>query len=283
MVGCCCCGCGQCQCGCAFFRWLLVSAGSREHVVNEPCCERFPQIVVGDCLIMRLCYHSTRFILIGIQHNENVGAAARAIKTMGFDDLALVSPRDIKVLGRRKVIQMSSGATDVLRNAKIYKTLHEAIGDSSVVCGTRMPNFELYRDKKSPRDMMGVQHFEPRVYFDELLQARCLQNSNIDCNDYADHEREDSQALRLALIFGSEQTGKENYCYCYSLQLHSDSDTSCCTLLYQRNHAGMSESDMAQCHIMLGIPTNQNFGSLNVAAAVQLIAYDWRMAIGWDA
>lgn len=39
---------------------------------------------------------------------------------------------------------------------------------------------------------------------------------------------------------------------------------------------------MAQCDVMLGIPTNPNFGSLNVAAAAQLIAYDWRMAIGWD-
>jgi tRNA C32,U32 (ribose-2'-O)-methylase TrmJ len=33
---------------------------------------------------------------------------------------------------------------------------------------------------------------------------------------------------------------------------------------------------------MLGIPTNPRFGSLNVAAAVQLIAYDWRMALGCD-
>ena len=43
---------------------------------------------------------------------------------------------------------------------------------------------------------------------------------------------------------------------------------------------GMSESDMLKCDVMLGIPTNPNFGSLNLAAAVQLIAYDWRMAIG---
>ncbi len=43
---------------------------------------------------------------------------------------------------------------------------------------------------------------------------------------------------------------------------------------------GMSESDVVHCDAMLGIPTNPNFGSLNLAAAVQLIAYDWRMAIG---
>ena len=43
---------------------------------------------------------------------------------------------------------------------------------------------------------------------------------------------------------------------------------------------GLSESDIAHCNAMLGIPTNPVFGSLNLAAAVQLIAYDWRMAIG---
>ena len=37
---------------------------------------------------------------------------------------------------------------------------------------------------------------------------------------------------------------------------------------------------MDMCNTMLGIPTNPSFGSLNLAAAVQLIAYDWRMAIG---
>ncbi len=146
---------------------------------------------------MRLCNHSTRFILIGTQHIENVGAAARAIKTMGFDDLALVSPRDIKVLGRHKVIEMSSGAVDVLRNAKIYTTLQEAIGDRSVVCGTGM-----YRDQKPP---MGVQHVEPRLYFEKLLQARCHQR--IDVDGYTDNKGDGNQDIRLALIFGSEQIG----------------------------------------------------------------------------
>jgi hypothetical protein len=155
--------------------------------------------IYASIIDMRLSNHSTRFILIGTQHNENVGAAARAIKTMGFDDLALVSPRDIKVLGRHKVMQMSSGAVDVLRNAKIYTTLQEAIGDRSIICGTGM----YHRDQKPP---MGVQHVEPRLYFDELLQARCYQR--IDVDDYTENVGDDNQDIRLALIFGSEQTGE---------------------------------------------------------------------------
>ncbi|KAL7435249.1 hypothetical protein ACHAXH_005216 [Discostella pseudostelligera] len=168
---------------------------------------------------------------------------------MGFDDLALVSPRDMKVLGRHKVIQMSSGAIDVLRNAKIYTTLHEAIENRDVVCGTGMPDFDLYCDKSR---VVKQQHVEPRKYFEELLQSRCYKRTIVDANDdNEDIKGDGNQALQLALIFGSEQTG-------------------------------LSESDMAQCDVMLGIPTHSKFGSLNVAAAVQLIAYDWRMAIGWD-
>ncbi|KAL3907703.1 MAG: hypothetical protein SGILL_008765 [Bacillariaceae sp.] len=43
---------------------------------------------------------------------------------------------------------------------------------------------------------------------------------------------------------------------------------------------GMTQEDMALCDVMLGIPTNPSFGSLNLASAVQLIAYDWRQALG---
>lgn len=161
---------------------------------------------------MRLCHHSTRFILIGTQHNENVGAAARAIKTMGFNDLALVNPRDIKVRSRHKVIQMSSGAIDVLRNAKIFTTLDEAVADRNIICGTGMPNFDLCdRDIKEQGEgcMVGVQHkhAEPRVYFNELLQSRCHQLTPV--GDIDGKEVEDAyETIRLALIFGSEQTGE---------------------------------------------------------------------------
>ena len=36
----------------------------------------------------------------------------------------------------------------------------------------------------------------------------------------------------------------------------------------------MANADVYRCHVALSIPTNPNFGSLNLAAAVQLIAYE---------
>ena len=43
---------------------------------------------------------------------------------------------------------------------------------------------------------------------------------------------------------------------------------------------GMSNEDVYRCHACVSVPTHPQYGSLNLAQAVQLIAYDWRQAIG---
>jgi len=50
--------------------------------------------------------------------------------------------------------------------------------------------------------------------------------------------------------------------------------------LFGSERFGMRNEDVYRCHACLSIPTAPNFGSLNLAAAVQLIAYDWRQALG---
>jgi tRNA/rRNA methyltransferase len=50
--------------------------------------------------------------------------------------------------------------------------------------------------------------------------------------------------------------------------------------LFGSERFGMANEDVYRCHVCLRIPTHAQFGSLNLAAAVQLIAYDWRMALG---
>ena len=69
----------------------------------------------------------TRFVLIETSHAGNVGAAARALKTMGFDDLVLVRPRYKNVLRKEETIQRASGALDVLDKARVVDTLEEAL------------------------------------------------------------------------------------------------------------------------------------------------------------
>ena len=43
---------------------------------------------------------------------------------------------------------------------------------------------------------------------------------------------------------------------------------------------GMANDDVYRCHAVLSIPTNPAYGSLNLSQAVQLLSYEWRMALG---
>ena len=50
--------------------------------------------------------------------------------------------------------------------------------------------------------------------------------------------------------------------------------------LFGSERFGMSNDDVYRCHATLTIPTDPQFGSLNLAAAIQVIAYEWRTALG---
>lgn len=60
-------------------------------------------------------------------HPGNVGSAARAIKTMGFAELALVEPRLPDMAAQPEAVALASGAVDVLESARVYATLEEAL------------------------------------------------------------------------------------------------------------------------------------------------------------
>ena len=178
----------------------------------------------------------TRFILINTSHAGNVGAAARAMKTMGFDDLVLVAPRWANVLNREETIQRASGALDVLKNARIVATLDEALDGMTHLCATAM----------TPRDF-GPPTVTPRPHFESLLKQ-----------EQQDHIQQGLEPLNaynpaaqqgVAFLFGCERFG-------------------------------MSNEDVYRCHACLSIPSNPKFGSLNLGAALQVIAYEWRLALG---
>ena len=171
----------------------------------------------------------TRFILIETSHAGNVGAAARAMKVMGFDDLVLVAPRWPNVLRREETIQRASGALDVLAKARIVATLDEALDGMSHLCATAM----------TPRDF-GPPTLAPRAHFAALLQQ---------CAQTAAGEGTLAHQTGVAFLFGSERFGMRN-------------------------------EDVYRCHVCLSIPSNPAFGSLNLASALQVIAYDWREALG---
>lgn len=158
----------------------------------------------------------TRFVLVGTSHAGNVGAAARAIKVMGFADLVLVAPRWPNVQRRAEAIALASGATDVLAGARVVATLGDALEGITYSCATAM----------TPRDF-GPPNRAPRELFTTLAPS----------------------SHRVAFVFGSERFGLAN-------------------------------DDVYACNACLTIPTDPAYGSLNLAQAVQLVAYDWRQARG---
>lgn len=164
----------------------------------------------------------TRFILIQTSHAGNVGAAARALKVMGFDDLVLVDPRWPDVLTHEETLQRASGATDILARARVVATLDEALDGVSHLCATAM----------TPRDF-GPPTRAPREHLASLLRE----------------PPHGQPPAGVAFLFGPERFG-------------------------------MSNADVYRCHVALQIPTNPAYGSLNLAAAIQVIAYEWRLALG---
>ena len=83
-----------------------------------------------------------RFIMVHPSHPGNVGAAARAIKTMGFGELCLVAPQIDAVTQHPDAIALASGAGDVLDSAIIVPTLSDALAPVTLAFAlTARPRF----------------------------------------------------------------------------------------------------------------------------------------------
>jgi len=59
-------------------------------------------------------FHRVRFVLVETSRPGNIGAAARAMKTMGFSELVLVRPRRDDALREEEAVAFASGAQDIL-------------------------------------------------------------------------------------------------------------------------------------------------------------------------
>ena len=92
---------------------------------------------------------SVRFVLCETSHPGNIGAAARAIKTMGFSELVLVSPKEFP---SEQAVARASGATDVLAAARVVESLDDAVADMRGEPGTDL-TVTVYRDGKDPFDV----------------------------------------------------------------------------------------------------------------------------------
>ncbi len=122
------------------------------------------------------------FVMHRPSHPGNVGAAARAIKTMGFRRLALVAPRDPEVIRHPDAVALASGATDVLEEAQRFDALSDALAHTTLALALTA----------RPRDLGP-----PGC---DIRQAAALGR---------DHLGADA-GNRVAVVLGTERTGLSN-------------------------------------------------------------------------
>lgn len=168
--------------------------------------------------------NNIRIILIETSHPGNIGSVARAMKTMGLNNLYLINP---KLFPHQKANELASSAMDILENAVVVKSLDEAIADCHFIIGTST------RSRTIPWPMLSPRNLAEKV-------------------------RSEAGHLQTAILFGREQSGLTN-------------------------------EELHRCHFHVQIPANPEYSSLNIAAAVQVIAYELyqaslteNMPIEWD-
>jgi len=154
-----------------------------------------------------------RIVLINTSHPGNIGAVARAMKTMGLLRLHMVHP---KTFPCAEATARASGADDVLANAVVVDTLEEALAGCRLVIGTSDRNRTIEWPSLSPKQAASQ------------LQSEASQGD-------------------VALVFGREASG-------------------------------MTNDELELCHFLVSIPCNPDFSSLNLASAVQVLAYELQLA-----
>jgi len=150
------------------------------------------------------------FVLVEPAREENIGAAARAMKTMGFANLRLVNPGNH--LGER-ALATAHASHEILEQAQIFATLADAISDIDFVAGSAAKHRNVKDDYHWVGDL-------PKIV-----------------------EGKGESINSIAIVFGREDSGLTN-------------------------------DELAMCHLLTTIPMRSKYPSLNLGQAVMVYAYE---------
>ncbi|HEX5538345.1 MAG TPA: RNA methyltransferase [Methylophilaceae bacterium] len=160
-----------------------------------------------------------RIVLCQTSHPGNIGAAARAMKTMGLSELYLVQPKNFPHAEARA---LAVGAAPMLEQAQVCATLQQALTGCAFAIGLSA------RKRQLSHQLLSV-------------RAAAAEAANIA-----------STGQTVALVFGNEMNG-------------------------------LSNEELDLCQMLAMIPTDADFSSLNLAAAVQVMCYELRQVVFGDA
>jgi tRNA/rRNA methyltransferase len=156
---------------------------------------------------------NVRIVLSHTSHPGNIGAAARAMKTMGLGWLYLVNPKSFP---DREAERRAAGAVDILSKTPVCADLDQALSGTALAAAITARSRDLSHEV-----------FDARQGALELVS----------------HARQNP----VALVFGTEMSG-------------------------------LTTREVSKCQIIVHIPTDPGYSSLNLASAVQVMAYELRMA-----
>ncbi|WUR15077.1 RNA methyltransferase [[Empedobacter] haloabium] len=156
-----------------------------------------------------------RVVLVETSRAGNIGAVARAMKTMGFSDLVLVSPRFDGMTAHEEAVAFASGAQDLLAGTRVVATIAEALEGIN------------YAAAVSAR----LREFSPPVHTPREVAEHAAATAD----------------LHVALVLGNERFGLPN-------------------------------DIVERCNVLINIPANPDYSSLNLAQAAQVLVYECRMA-----
>ncbi|HEY5264603.1 MAG TPA: RNA methyltransferase, partial [Steroidobacteraceae bacterium] len=118
-----------------------------------------------------------RFVLVRTSHPGNIGSAARAIRTMGFDRLELITPARFP---DREANALAAGADDVLANAGVHGELVDGLAGCNFTLGL-----------SARRRGVTLAELSPREAAQQALAAA-------------------ARGEQVALLFGNERSGLDN-------------------------------------------------------------------------
>ena len=157
---------------------------------------------------------NVRIILSHTSHPGNIGATARAMKTMGLRSLYLVKPASFP---DKEAERRSAGAWDILNQACVCPSLDEALSGTvlaaAITARPRNLSPEVFDSRTGAAELLHLAHQGP-----------------------------------IALVFGTEMSG-------------------------------LTTMEVSKCQMVVHIPANPEYSSLNLASAVQVMAYELSMAL----
>jgi tRNA/rRNA methyltransferase len=206
---------------------LSKERGERARGVLRHCVARLPALYRAHCATMpatdadfEAASRRVRVVLARPSHPGNIGAAARALKAMGFGRLVVVAPRTADFRSAPEALALATHGADVLAGARTEDTLDAAL--------------------------TGVRHAYAMTGYSREFGPPLV--------DLRSAAAATAQALRewadgdVAFVFGSERDGLDN-------------------------------DEVERCGACCAIPVAAGADSLNLAQAVQITAYELRLAL----